>query len=89
MSLNNIPKKMHGDIIQSFWTMLRECETKADDNNDPVLKIWVEGWYRQWCEMSESEIVREPIWATRRRRAAFLYSIRRENISTFPHKKVD
>jgi hypothetical protein len=28
--------------------MLGECESKAESNNDAVLKHWVSQWYKQW-----------------------------------------
>ena len=52
MQLENIPKKFQKDFISSFWSMLRENEAHADNNNDPVLKHFVEGWYRQWNDVT-------------------------------------
>lgn len=52
LQLNEIKRSMHKDVIGSFWTMLQECESKAADNNDPLLKLWVEGWYKQWNRMT-------------------------------------
>ena len=60
MQLETIPKAKQTDFISSFWTMLKECETKADNENDPVLKHWVEGWYRQWNEVTGSNL--SPLW---------------------------
>lgn len=48
MQLETIAKKHHADIIASFWQMMREHEGTAENNNDPVLKHLVGGWYRQW-----------------------------------------
>lgn len=63
INLSKIPAGMQPDIISSFWTMMRECESKADNDRDPILKLWVEGWYRQWNRMTGS--VQQPIWMTR------------------------
>lgn len=42
---------------------MRECESKADNDSDPVLKVWVEGWYRQWNRMTFD--TKQPIWVIR------------------------
>lgn len=46
--LTTIPPNEQQNMIESFWTMLQECESKAAENNDPVLRLWVEQWYSQW-----------------------------------------
>jgi acyl carrier protein len=40
--------------------MLRECETKVENDNDPVLKHWVEQWYNQWNVITVGE--QSPSW---------------------------
>lgn len=50
--LNPIPKKMHADVISSYWIMLRELESKAEDGNDQILMVQVEGFYRLWNKMT-------------------------------------
>lgn len=60
-----IPKVDQEDFISSFWTMLRECEAKADDNADPVLRHWVSCWYQQWNRVTQSNL--EPSWVSRAR----------------------
>jgi hypothetical protein len=62
-NLNNIPKDMQEDFIASFWAMLRECETTADNNNDPILKHMVSGYYRQWNKVADDN--KEPCWISR------------------------
>ena len=57
---NSIPKKMHADVIGSYWIMLRELESKAEDANDRILMIQVEGFYRQWNEMTGDN--KSPRW---------------------------
>lgn len=52
MNLTTIQKRLQPDIIGSFWTMLQELRSKADSDDDLVLKTQVEGWYRQWNTMT-------------------------------------
>ena len=47
------------NVMDSFWTMLQECETKAN-NNDIVLKHWVKQWYKQWNRIMGDN--KNPIW---------------------------
>jgi hypothetical protein len=61
MQLTAIPPNEQESALGSFWTMLQECESKADDNNDPVLKHWVEQWYLQWNRITLSN--KAPRWA--------------------------
>jgi len=58
--LNHIPVKMHQDVIAVYWQMLRECENKAHDGNDPILKHMVECWYHQWNEFAQDN--KKPVW---------------------------
>lgn len=57
-----IAASMHQGIISSFWTMLRECEAKYIEHpsGNALLKVWVEGWYRQWNEMTNDD--KAPQW---------------------------
>ena len=52
MNLNTIAKSLQPDVISSFWAMLQELRSQADGNDDRVLKVQVEGWYRQWNAMT-------------------------------------
>lgn len=52
LNLDSIPAKMHKDVIGSYWIMLRELESTAENNNDRFLMHQVEGFYRQWNEMT-------------------------------------
>jgi hypothetical protein len=54
------------DAMDSFWTMLKECETNADNNDDRVLKHWVEAWHSQYARIMGREI-KEPRWIERAR----------------------
>lgn len=67
MQLDEIPKSEQKDFIASFWSMLRECETKADNDNDPLLKRWVESYYMQWNRITGAES--RPIWIARKDKA--------------------
>lgn len=58
------------NIFASFWIMLRECEELADSKNDLILRVQVEGFYRQWNRQHGSSL--EPRWATRDREKAAL-----------------
>ena len=53
-------------VMSSFWTMLMECESTADNNNDPILKHWVECWRNQYARITGSEIS-PPRWIVRAR----------------------
>lgn len=52
MQLETIAKKHQKDTIACFWSMLRELESTAENENSPVLKHQVGGWYRQWNAMT-------------------------------------
>jgi acyl carrier protein len=61
VQLTTIPKRMQPDVISSFWSMLGELRTQANNDDDRVLKVQVEGWYRQWNAMTGDN--REPNWS--------------------------
>lgn len=61
--LETIAQGLQAGIIGSFWSMLRECEERAAANNNHILKRQVEGYYRQWNEMTNS--TQEPSWVRR------------------------
>lgn len=48
MQLDTIKRSLQPDVISSFWTMLQELQSQAENDNDVWLKVQVEGWYRQW-----------------------------------------
>lgn len=60
MNLETIAPSQQKDVISSFWTMLKECESKAEENNDPVLKHWVKSWHKQWNEITGAD--QKPRW---------------------------
>ena len=60
MQLETIPKAMQPDVIHSYWVMMQELQSKAHSDNDAVLMNWVEGFYRQWNQMTGDN--KRPIW---------------------------
>ena len=58
-----IPKSEQANIMASFWSMLRELESQADDKNRELEKHQVEGYYRQWNKIMDDN--KEPYWVTR------------------------
>lgn len=61
MQLTSIPENEQESALSSFWTMLQECEAKAEEKQDPVLKRWVEQWYKQWNRVTQDN--KSPAWA--------------------------
>ena len=59
-----IPANEQNGVMETFWTMLRECETKADCDDDRVLVHWVEAWYKQWNRVTGDN--KQPVWVTRK-----------------------
>lgn len=51
------------NVLHSFWVLLGEAETQADNDNNPVLKHQVAGFYRQWNAMTGDS--HEPRWVKR------------------------
>lgn len=64
INTETIAKSKQADFISSFWTMLQECETKADSGSEPVLKHWVEAWYKQWNDVTGDN--KQPAWLSRK-----------------------
>jgi hypothetical protein len=54
VNLTIIPKDEREGMISSFWQMLQECEAKAANDNDRVLKHFVDQWYLQWNRVTNS-----------------------------------
>jgi hypothetical protein len=48
MKNRTIPGKEQEQILDEYWVMLSECKQRAIQNNDRVLKHWVEEWYKSW-----------------------------------------
>lgn len=49
-------------VMHNYWMMMRECERYADNENDNMLKRWVEGYYRKWNDMQKHESNLQPRW---------------------------
>ena len=49
--------------MESFWTMMKNLEIVADNENDPVMKNMVEGFFRQWNRIADDTST--PIWDKR------------------------
>lgn len=60
MQLENIKKSLQPDVIASYWGMLRELEVIADNENNPLLKVTVEGYYRLWNSVTNDN--KQPRW---------------------------
>lgn len=66
VQMTKIPEDEQENVLANFWTMLQNCESKADDENNPVLKHWVTQWYEQWNRITGDS--KEPRFVTRQRR---------------------
>lgn len=62
MQTKTIAPELQEDALSSFWTMLQELESLTYKDKDPVLRLWVEGWYRQWNAMTGDD--KQPRWKT-------------------------
>lgn len=51
------------NVLHSFWVLLGAAETRADNDNDPLLKHQVEGFYRQWNALNGTTL--NPRWVSR------------------------
>ena len=57
MQIATIAKEEQANMISSFWSMLRELESHAENNLD---KHFVEGYYRQWNRVTGDN--KKPRW---------------------------
>ena len=64
MNTKIIPESEHDNVLNSFWIMLQECETKAVNSypRDMVLYNWVEQWYEQYNKLTGGSA--KPSWRT-------------------------
>lgn len=53
-------KEQFSDIMDCYWIMLKELESKAWCDNDVILKRWVEGFYGHWNDITDRE--QHPAW---------------------------
>lgn len=56
-----IPKSERDNVMLAFWYMLRECEERAFDDKDIILKHVVEGHYAIWNRVTGSQL--KPRWS--------------------------
>jgi hypothetical protein len=68
VQMTEIPANEQENVLSSFWTMLQECESKADDGKNAVLRHWVVQWYAQWNRITGDS--KEPRFVTRSREGA-------------------
>lgn len=50
-----IKAKDQDDVMHCYWVMMKECESKAMNDNDLVLKHQVEGFFRLWNRVNETD----------------------------------
>jgi hypothetical protein len=58
-----IPSSKHGNLMGTFWSMMMELETQADNENNTLSKHFVEGYFRQWNDLCDDDKV--PVWIRR------------------------
>ncbi len=63
MNEYKIPKSEQDVVMGAFWFMLRECEERAFDENDIILKNFVEGHYDIWNRVTGGNL--KPRWVIR------------------------
>ena len=63
-----IPKNEHTNVMSSFWSMMMELETQADNTNSALDKHMVAGYFSQWNRIMGDN--KEPSWVRREARAA-------------------
>ena len=64
--LDKISAAEQRGVLESFWTMLKECEERANvsDGSELLLRHWVSEWYKQWNRVTGSNCL--PIWEMRK-----------------------
>lgn len=63
VQLSTIKKSDQENVIHVMWILMGECERQADNDNDPVLKVQVEGAYRLWNKVTGDDA--RPRWVKR------------------------
>ena len=63
MNEYKIPKSEQDNVMCAFWFMLRECEERAFDEKDIILKQFVEGHYNIWNRVTGGNL--KPRWVIR------------------------
>lgn len=52
VQMEKIAPAMQANVIHTYWVMMQELQSVAEDSNDCLLKNLVEGCYRQWNQMT-------------------------------------
>lgn len=60
--MNIIAKEDQATVADNFWIMLQELESKAESENDIVLKYWVEQWYSIFNRFRNDVPKTKPRW---------------------------
>lgn len=63
-----IPAKKHTSVMSSFWAMMKQLETQADNSNNAFEKHTVESYFEQWNELMTDTA--EPSWVHRAKKSA-------------------
>lgn len=58
--MKRLTPQQQQNLVDSHWTMMMELESQAFSNDDRVLMVQVEGWFRQWNELTGDN--RQPRW---------------------------
>jgi len=48
-------------IMDDYWFMMSELERIAQDNNDAVLRHFLDAYFKKWSEFAGLE--RKPVWS--------------------------
>ena len=58
-----IPAKEQPNVMASFWSMMVQLETQADNDGNALDKHMVESYFRQWNSLMDDD--KEPAWVRR------------------------
>lgn len=59
-----LTKDQQTSVMSSFWSMLMELESQADDEGKSLEKHFVEAYFRQWNEIMKDN--KQPAWIRRK-----------------------
>jgi hypothetical protein len=60
MQTEIIPPEEQKNFIDSFWIMMKTCETYAIDTDDPIAIHLVESYFKQWNRVTGDN--KKPSW---------------------------
>ena len=63
-----ISAKEQTGVMESFWSMMKELESQADQAGHSLEKHMVEGYFRQWNRIMKDTA--RPSWVARAERVA-------------------